>query len=266
MIDRYKTPEMDRIWSDQNRFEIWKKVELVVTEVLCERGIVPEESWKVIKEKADIGFAFDGDGDRMIAVDEKGSKVDGDNIIALFAESFLRLNQLNNKTVVTTIMSNLGFEEFLTKKLGIKLIRTNVGDINVIERMQKEKHSLGGEQSGHIILGNYLSTGDGILSALKILEIFYLKKTKASKFFNIYDPYPQIKIDIPIKRTMNKMLQGRLNKLTHQYVKTNPNLRFIIRESGTEPMLRVLVEGRDKDKVNLISSKLHLGIKKILNG
>ena len=155
---------------------------------------------KVIKEKADIGFAFDGDGDRVIAVDEKGYTIDGDNIIALFAESLLQLNQLNKMTVVTTVMSNLGFEEFLKKKLGIKLVRTNVGDINVIEKMQKQKYSLGGEQSGHIILGNYLSTGDGILAALKLLEIFYFKKVQASKLFALYDKYPQIQNNIPIKK------------------------------------------------------------------
>ena len=222
-------------------------------------------SKKVIKAKADIGFAFDGDGDRVIVVDEKGSTIDGDNIIALFAENLLQLNQLNKMTVVTTEMSNLGFEEFLKKKLGIKLVRANVGDINVIEKMQKHKYSLGGEQSGHIILGNYLSTGDGILAALKLLEIFYFKKIQASKLFALYDKYPQIKHNIPIKKIMNKSLKGRLNKLTHQYIKKNPNLRFLVRESGTEPLIRTLVEGEDKDQVNSISLKLSLDIKRILN-
>ena len=222
-------------------------------------------SKKVTEEKADIGFAFDGDGDRVIAVDEKGSTIDGDNIIALFAESFLQLKQLNKITVVTTVMSNLGFEEFLTKKLGIKLVRTNVGDVNVIEKMQKQKYSLGGEQSGHIILGNYLNTGDGILVALKLLEIFYFKKVKASKLFALYDKYPQIKIDIPLKKIMNKKLKAHLNQLTHQYIKTNPDLRFLVRESGTEPLIRTLVEGEDKERVNSISLKLSLDVKRILN-
>ena len=222
-------------------------------------------SKKVTEEKADIGFAFDGDGDRVIAVDEKGSTIDGDNIIALFAETFLQLKQLNKITVVTTVMSNLGFEEFLTKKLGIKLVRTNVGDVNVIEKMQKQKYSLGGEQSGHIILGNYLNTGDGILVALKLLEIFYFKKVKASKLFALYDKYPQIKIDIPLKKIMNKKLKAHLNQLTHQYIKTNPDLRFLVRESGTEPLIRTLVEGEDKERVNSISLKLSLDVKRILN-
>ena len=222
-------------------------------------------SKKVIKEKADIGFAFDGDGDRVIAVDEKGSIIDGDNIIALFAKSFLQLNQLNKLTVVTTVMSNLGFKEFLTKQLGIRLIQTNVGDKNVIAKMQKHKYSLGGEQSGHIILGNYLNTGDGILAALKMLEILYLKKIKASKLFDLYDKFPQNKINIPVKKMMNRISQVRLNKLTYQYIKANPDLRFLIRESGTEPMIRILVEGKDKGLVNSISAKLNLDVKKILN-
>ena len=231
----------------------------------CGAVNVTSLSKKVIKEKADIGFAFDGDGDRVIAVDEKGSLIDGDNIIALFAESFLQLNQLNKMTVVTTVMSNLGFEEFLKKKLDIKLIRTNVGDINVIEKMKKHKYSLGGEQSGHIILGNYLGTGDGILAALKILEIFYFKKIKASKLFDLYDKCPQIKINIPIKKMINKELQRRLNKLKNQYIKTHPDLRLLVRESGTEPLIRILVEGKDKGQVKSISLKLSLDVKKILN-
>ena len=231
----------------------------------CGAVNVTSLSKKVIKEKADIGFAFDGDGDRVIAVDEKGSLIDGDNIIALFAESFLQLNQLNKMTVVTTVMSNLGFEEFLKKKLGIKLIRTNVGDVNVIEKMKKHKYSLGGEQSGHIILGNYLGTGDGILAALKILEIFYFKKIKASKLFDLYDKCPQININIPIKKMINKELQRRLNKLKNQYIKTHPDLRLLVRESGTEPLIRILVEGKDKGQVKSISLKLSLDVKRILN-
>jgi phosphoglucosamine mutase len=162
-------------------------------------------------------------------------------------------------------MSNLGFEEFLKKKLGIKLIRTNVGDVNVIEKMKKQKYSLGGEQSGHIILGNYLGTGDGILAALKILEIFYFKKIKASKLFDLYDKCPQIKINIPIKKMINKELQRRLNKLKNQYIKTHPDLRLLVRESGTEPLIRILVEGKDKGQVKSISLKLSLDVKRILN-
>ena len=130
-------------------------------------------SKKVISEKAHIGFAFDGDGDRLIAVDEKGIEVDGDDLLALFAKNLLKSKKLNKKTVVATIMSNQGFENFLKNKLSVKLIRKNVGDINVISEMQKNNYNLGGEQSGHIILGKYMSTGDGILAALHFLSILH---------------------------------------------------------------------------------------------
>ena len=106
---------------------------------------------KVLTTKSDIGFAFDGDGDRLIAVDEKGQEIDGDKLIALFAKEFLKLKILNKKTVVTTVMSNLGFEKYLQHKLGVKLLRKNVGDINVITEMHKNNFNLGGEKSGHII-------------------------------------------------------------------------------------------------------------------
>ena len=153
-----------------------------------------ELSKKVLDIKADIGFAFDGDGDRIIAVDEKGQQIDGDKIIALFAKHYLKSKQLDKKVIVATVMSNLGLENYL-KKLGIKLVRTNVGDFNVITEMKKNSYVLGGEQSGHIILGNYLNTGDGILVALKIIEIISSEKTEVSKIFNLYDQYPQIKIN-----------------------------------------------------------------------
>ena len=121
--------------------------------------------------KSNIGFAFDGDGDRLIVVDNKGNEIDGDKILALLSKNLLDNKILNKKTVVSTKMSNLGFEKYLKNVLGIRLIRTDVGDVNVIEAMSKNSYSLGGEQSGHIILNDYNNTGDGILVALKILEI-----------------------------------------------------------------------------------------------
>ena len=160
------------------------------------------ESKKILDIKADIGFAFDGDGDRIIVVDEKGKQIDGDKIIALFAKHYLKSKQLDKKVIVATVMSNLGLENYL-KKLGIKLVRTNVGDFNVITEMKKHSYVLGGEQSGHIILGNYLNTGDGILAAVKIIEIISSEKTKASKIFSLYDQYPQIKTNLPIKKKPN---------------------------------------------------------------
>ena len=222
-------------------------------------------SKKVLAEKADIGFAFDGDGDRLIAVDEKGYEIDGDNLIALLATDLIKSKKLNKKTIVSTVMSNLGFEIYLKKKLGITLIRKDVGDKNVILEMQKNNYNLGGEQSGHIIIGQYTSTGDGILAALKILEILCNQKYKASKLFNLYKKFPQIKNNIKIKEKITKKMEEKIDKIKLDFKKKYKNLRFLIRKSGTEPLLRVLIEGIDEDMVENVSIRLIKEIKNKLN-
>ena len=231
----------------------------------CGAVNIKELSKKVLYTKADIGFAFDGDGDRIIAVDEKGFEVDGDKLIALFAKELLKSKKLNKKTVVTTVMSNLGFEIFLIDNLGVKLIRKNVGDINVITEMKKKNLNLGGEQSGHIILGQYMSTGDGILAALKITEFLSSQNIKASKMFDLYTNYPQIKNNIRIDKKISNKTDNLINALYLSYKKEYKELRFLIRKSGTEPILRVLVEGKKEKMVSKISFKLVKNIKKILN-
>ena len=223
-----------------------------------------ELSKKVLDIKADIGFAFDGDGDRIIAVDEKGQQIDGDKIIALFAKHYLKSKQLDKKVIVATVMSNLGLENYL-KKLGIKLVRTNVGDCNVIAEMKKNSYVLGGEQSGHIILGNYLNTGDGILAAVKIIEIISSEKTKASKIFSLYDQYPQIKTNLPIKKKPNGFFDKTLNNIVKENKANNPKIRYLVRKSGTEPLIRILVEGQDSDKVVKASKIINNQINKVLN-
>jgi phosphoglucosamine mutase len=223
-----------------------------------------ELSKKVLDIKADIGFAFDGDGDRIIAVDEKGQQIDGDKIIALFAKHYLKSKQLDKKVIVATVMSNLGLENYL-KKLGIKLVRTNVGDCNVIAEMKKNSYVLGGEQSGHIILGNYLNTGDGILAAVKIIEIISSEKTKASKIFSLYDQYPQIKTNLPINKKPNGFFDKTLNNIVKENKANNPKIRYLVRKSGTEPLVRILVEGQDSDKVVKASKIINNQINKVLN-
>ena len=223
-----------------------------------------ELSKKVLDIKADIGFAFDGDGDRIIAVDEKGQQIDGDKIIALFAKHYLKSKQLDKKVIVATVMSNLGLENYL-KKLGIKLVRTNVGDFNVITEMKKNSYVLGGEQSGHIILGNYLNTGDGILAAVKIIEIISSEKIKASKIFSLYDQYPQIKTNLPIKKKPNGFFDKTLNNIVKENQANNPKIRYLVRKSGTEPLIRILVEGQDSDKVVKASKIINNQINKVLN-
>ena len=231
----------------------------------CGAVNIKQLSKKVIEVKADIGFAFDGDGDRIIVVDENGTKIDGDQIIALFANNFLKLNKLKKKTIVTTVMSNLGLENYLNKKLKIKLIRTKVGDINVITEMKKKSLLLGGEQSGHIILSEYSKTGDGILCALKILEIISLSKIKTSKLFDLYEKIPQLLINIKIKNNFNKEKLLKMHKVTKKYQKNNSSLRFLVRKSGTEPLIRVLIEGENYINVEKVGKNLSVDIKKIFN-
>jgi len=218
---------------------------------------------KVVEEKANIGFAFDGDGDRLIVVDDKGNEIDGDKIIALFAKYLIIEKKTTSKfPVVTTVMSNLGLENFLLKELGIKLKRSSVGDINVIEEMKKNRSFLGGEQSGHIILSDFSKTGDGILAALKITEIISILKKSSSSIFDLYDNLPQIKVNISYKKISEKTKKNikDLNKKNSR----DKKIRVLIRFSGTEPLIRLLVEGQDLKIVQQKAKNLELEIRSII--
>ncbi len=211
----------------------------------CGAVDVKSLSQNVIKEKADIGFAFDGDGDRLIVVDEDGKEVDGDKIIGLLCKSYVKpLKKPNQHDVVITVMSNMGLENYLTNKLKLKIKRTTVGDINVINQMKKSKSIIGGEQSGHIILSEYSNTGDGILAALKITEVLISNKNKASKLFDLYNDFAQEKINLSYK-TKNTKLLKILGKLKNDKLYNNKKIRSLVRLSGTEPLVRILVEGQD---------------------
>ena len=218
---------------------------------------------KVIEVKADIGFAFDGDGDRIIAVDDKGNEIDGDKIIALFAKYLIIGKKINSKfPVIITVMSNLGLENFLLKELGIKLKRSSVGDINVIEEMKKNKSFLGGEQSGHIILSDFSKTGDGILAALKITEIMSIIKKSSSSIFDLYDNLPQIKVNISYKKISEKTKKNI--KDLYKKNSRDKKIRVLIRFSGTEPLIRLLVEGQDLKIVQQKAKKLESEIRNII--
>ncbi len=217
-------------------------------------------SLSVIKNKADIGFAFDGDGDRLIVVDEKGKEIDGDKIIGLICKNHVKPKKKSNQhDVIITVMSNMGLEKYLTNKLKFKIKRTSVGDINVINQMQKSKSLVGGEQSGHIILSEYSNTGDGILAALKITEILIADKKKASKLFDLYSDFVQKKINLSYK-TKNTELLNIIKKLKNDKTYNNKKIRSLVRLSGTEPLVRILVEGQEIDEVN----KKTLEIKKLI--
>ncbi len=200
----------------------------------------------VIQKKADVGFAFDGDGDRLIVVDEKGLEIDGDRIIALFCKNFINpKNKKNQYDVIITIMSNMGLERYLKDKLNLKIKRTDVGDINVINQMKKSKSLIGGEQSGHIIMSRYSNSGDGILAALKITEIMSTSKNSTSKLFDLYREYAQEKINLTYKKKTKKLLDV-IKYLKKNKDFNNKKIRSLVRLSGTEPLVRILVEGENK--------------------
>jgi phosphoglucosamine mutase len=231
----------------------------------CGAVDVRELKKNVISNKANIGFAFDGDGDRLIVVDEKGNLIDGDKILALFAKYLLNRNLNKSKnTVVSTVMSNMGFENYLKNELKISLKRTNVGDINVISEMKKNNLTLGGEQSGHIILSDYSNTGDGILAALKIIEIMSIKNFKASKLFDLYKDFPQKKINIFYKK-MNNKIQKKIKFLSKDRSLIKKGFRVLIRLSGTEPVIRILVEGSKLEEVELMTHELEHKVRSFLD-
>ena len=220
---------------------------------------------KVTQTNSDIGFAFDGDGDRLIVVNEKGDIVDGDMIIALFSKFIVNEKIKSKFPIVSTVMANMGLEEYLKKNFNIKLKRTSVGDINVINTMKKNKSKLGGEQSGHIILSDYSNAGDGILAALKITEHLSVLNSKTSDAFNIYESVPQIKINISFKSLSKKNLTF-INKISKDKSLIKKNMRSLIRISGTEPLIRILVEGKNFQEVEscakLIEKKIRLNLAK----
>ncbi len=226
----------------------------------CGAVDVKSLSQNVKKEKADIGFAFDGDGDRLIVVDENGKEVDGDKIIGLLCKSYIKPKKKPNQhDVIITVMSNMGLEKYLTNKLQLKIKRTSVGDINVINQMKKSKSLIGGEQSGHIILSEYSNTGDGILAALKITEVLLSTKNKASKLFNLYNDFVQKKINLRYK-TKNTKLLRIIDKIKNDKLYNNKKIRSLVRLSGTEPLVRILVEGQEIGEVK----KKSLEIKKLV--
>ncbi|RYZ71740.1 MAG: phosphoglucosamine mutase [Proteobacteria bacterium] len=207
-------------------------------------------SKQVIKYRADVGIALDGDGDRCIMSDENGEIVDGDQIIGLCALSMHEEGILEKDTIVTTPMSNIGLEQSLKKK-GISMLRAKVGDRYVVEMMRKQGISLGGEQSGHIVFLNASTTGDGILAALKILEIMKRTGKKLSELKEQITLFPQVREDVKIKR---RVPLEDLPKVTRLIEATEKKLRgkgrVFVRFSGTENLCRVMLEGEDIDKIS----------------
>ena len=221
----------------------------------------------VLENNMSLGIAYDGDGDRCLAIDEKGNEIDGDILLAVIGKYLKEKGKLKNNTIVSTIMSNLGLNKFCSSN-DITLKQTKVGDRYVLEEMLKNDYNLGGEQSGHIIMLDYNPTGDGILTSLMLIQILLEKNIKTSELCNAITKYPQTLINIKVENSKkalyleNKDIQEKIQSIEKEF---KNNGRVIIRPSGTEPLIRVMIEGQDeqiisqraKELANLIKIKLN---------
>ena len=201
----------------------------------------------VVEKGLDVGFAYDGDADRCLCVDEKGNVVDGDAILYVYGRYMKEREKLITNTVVTTVMSNFGLYKAFDE-LGIGYAKTAVGDKYVYEYMQKNGCRLGGEQSGHIIFSKYASTGDGILTSLKMMEVMMAKKKKMSQLTEDLHIYPQVLVNVKVKdkavAQADKDVQEAVKKVVDALGDTG---RILVRESGTEPLIRVMVEAETEE-------------------
>ncbi|MED4301719.1 phosphoglucosamine mutase [Geobacillus stearothermophilus] len=203
----------------------------------------PEALAAFVKEKgADVGLAFDGDGDRLIAVDERGNIVDGDQIMYICAKYLKETGRLKHQTVVSTVMSNLGFYKALEAQ-GIKSVQTAVGDRYVVEEMKKNGYNLGGEQSGHIIFLDYNTTGDGMLTALQLVNIMKIKGKPLSELAGEMKKYPQLLVNVRVADKEKAMENEQVKKVIQEVeAEMNGNGRVLVRPSGTEPLVRIMAE------------------------
>ena len=220
----------------------------------------------VVENRLNLGIAYDGDGDRCLAVDENGNEIDGDKLLAIISTNLRKKGKLNKDTIVATVMSNLGLNKF-TRDNGLELLQTKVGDRYVLEEMLKDGFNLGGEQSGHVILLDYNPTGDGILTSLMLIQTILEEGKKASELADMVKLYPQILINAKVNSDKkyeykeNQEINEAIDKLEKEFA---GNGRVLIRPSGTEPLVRVMIEGEDQEYItkkaqeiaNLIENKL----------
>lgn len=220
----------------------------------------------VTDNKCAVGFAFDGDADRLLAVDENGNVVDGDKIVAICAKYLKQKKRLSNDTAVVTVMTNLGFHDFC-KENGIKTEVTNVGDRYVLERMLEGGFSLGGEQSGHVIFLDYATTGDGQLTAIQLLRIIKESGKKLSELAAEIETYPQAMINVRVSN-IGKARYNNDTEIKKAIANAEKELlgigRVLVRVSGTEPLIRIMVEGKNEEKIKQIADELAFVVKERL--
>ncbi len=211
---------------------------------------------KVIETGADIGIALDGDADRLIICDENGSIIDGDQVMATIATNWHEEGRLKGDALVATIMSNLGLEKHM-ERIGLRLERTNVGDRYVVAAMQKLGCNLGGEQSGHIVISDFNTTGDGLVAALQVLAVLTEKGRPVSNLFKLFEPYPQILKNVRYNENVDPLKNSHVKQAINDGENSlNGNGRVVIRKSGTEPLIRVMVEGNDDKLISSVTDDI----------
>jgi len=210
----------------------------------------------VVENHMDVGFAYDGDADRCLAVDENGDIVDGDQIMYIYARYMKEREKLRNNTVVTTVMSNFGLYKALDE-IGVDYAKTAVGDKYVYEYMMQHGHRIGGEQSGHIIFSKYARTGDGILTSLKLMEVILARKETLSRLAAPMSVYPQVLINVRVKDKKTAQedpaVQSAVQAVAEELGETG---RILVRESGTEPLIRVMVEAESEEQCRTLAERV----------
>ena len=213
----------------------------------------------VLRDRADLGIALDGDADRLVLVDDQGRLIDGDQLLALIAGSWCADGRVSGGAVVATVMSNLGLERRLAA-LGLALHRTRVGDRYVVERMRADRCNVGGEQSGHIVLADFATTGDGLLAALQVLAVLRQRGRPASEVLRVFEPVPQRLRNVATSRRMDLSMPQVRDLLAREEARLNGTGRLLVRASGTEPVIRVMVEAEDEALLTDVLDMVSRGI------
>lgn len=245
--------EVITIGNEPNGFNINEEVGSTAPDAMCE---------KVRALRADIGIALDGDADRVLIADETGALIDGDQIMALIAKSWSAEDRLIGGGLVSTVMSNLGLERYL-ETLGLKLTRTQVGDRYVVEAMRRHGFNVGGEQSGHIVLSDYATTGDGLIAALQVLAVLAGADKPASAMCRLFDPVPQILRNVRFKAGEPLKDAHVTAAIRDGEDRLGKNGRLVIRPSGTEPLIRVMAEGDDEKLVGQVVGDIIAALEKV---
>ena len=216
----------------------------------------------VLSHQADLGIALDGDGDRLLMVDEHGHILDGDQLLGLIATLWLERGLLRGNGIVGTVMSNLGLERYLYSK-GLTLHRSSVGDRFVLEKMGTEDCNVGGEQSGHIILKDYVTTGDGLIAALQVLSLLKNTSQRISEMAHVFQPVPQILKNIRTTYPINLQSKPIQQAIGYAEKQLHPHGRLLVRPSGTEPLLRIMAQGDDKPLLDRVIEDLIAAIQPV---